>query len=273
MRHRQCDGACVDHWWKENSGHPRREKEVRDGPGISTPLEAGAETRMEMWKSQTMHLRTRFPGSQKDLWPGALTASPASGYLPKLASGRMYDMDRAARYEADLQASQSQAGQQARIPSAHEDARGPQGPVASPQEGTRQARRVRRRKVAPAEPGAGEGLPREARIRSRNEIRGLLERGKRERTAGLDVFFAPSPASRSRLGLIVPKYGRRIVDRNKLKRRLRELGRRVMLPSLEARGVSRDVLFRARPRAYAMDFGELAADVRGTVEVICSAES
>jgi len=111
------------------------------------------------------------------------------------------------------------------------------------------------------------------RIRHTKEIRGLLERGKRERTAGLDVFFAPSPASRSRLGLIVPKYGRRIVDRNKLKRRLRELGRREVLPALDARGVPWDVLFRARPRAYGADFEELAGDVRGALEVICSAES
>jgi len=71
----------------------------------------------------------------------------------------------------------------------------------------------------------------------------------------------------------VPKYGRRIVDRNKLKRRLRELGRREVLPTLDERGVPRDVLFRARPRAYAVDFGTLAADVRGAVEVICSTAS
>ena len=53
----------------------------------------------------------------------------------------------------------------------------------------------------------------------------LLERGKRKRTTHLDVFFAPSPATFSRLGLIVPKHGRKIVERNLLKRRLREIGR------------------------------------------------
>ena len=185
----------------------------------------------------------------------------------------MNDMDRAAPYEADLQAPQSQAGQQARIPGSHEDARRPEGFGASSQEGPRQTRRVGRREVGTGEPVSGESLPRAARIRLTSEIRALLERGKRKRTAGLDVFFSPSPASRSRLGLIVPKYGRRIVERNKLKRRLRELGRREVLPVLDARGVPHDVLLRARGGAYALDFGELAAEVRSALEVMCSLES
>ena len=98
----------------------------------------------------------------------------------------------------------------------------------------------------------------------------MLERGKRKRTRSLDVFFASSPASRSRLGLIVPKHGRRIVDRNLLKRRLREIGRRQVLPWLEARGLRVDVLVRARGAAYGSDTDRLVKEMRDAVEDHCS---
>jgi len=89
----------------------------------------------------------------------------------------------------------------------------------------------------------------------------------------VDVFFAPSPVSRSRLGLIVPKHGREIVDRNLVKRRLREIGRRRVLPSLANRGVARDVLVRARWKAYQTTFEELAREVEEAVEALCSDDS
>jgi ribonuclease P protein component len=101
----------------------------------------------------------------------------------------------------------------------------------------------------------------------------LLEKGKRQRTASLDVFAAPSGAARSRLGLIVPKHGRRVVDRNRLKRRLREIGRRRVLPSLDARGERTDVLIRARVPAYEAEFEVLAREVTEAVEVLCSRAS
>ena len=101
----------------------------------------------------------------------------------------------------------------------------------------------------------------------------MLEKGKRQRTASLDVFLAPSNAARSRLGLIVPKHGHRIVDRNLLKRRLREIGRRQLLPMLEARGSGTDVLIRARVPAYAAEFEGLAREVLEAVEVLCSRAS
>jgi ribonuclease P protein component len=97
----------------------------------------------------------------------------------------------------------------------------------------------------------------------------LLQKGKRQRTASLDVFAAPSSGARSRLGLIVPKHGRRIVDRNLLKRRLREIGRRRVLPMLDARGARADVLIRARLPAYAAEYEALAGEVLEAVERLC----
>ncbi len=85
--------------------------------------------------------------------------------------------------------------------------------------------------------------------------------------------MATSHASRSRLGLIVPKHRRRIVDRNLLKRRLREIGRRQVLPMLDARGQATDVLIRARVPAYERDFEGLTREVMEAVEALCSPAS
>jgi len=94
--------------------------------------------------------------------------------------------------------------------------------------------------------------------------------GKRKTTASLDVFVADAPTPHSRLGLIVPKLGRRIVDRNLLKRRLREIGRRQVLPGLDASGGPMDVVIRARARAYVADFAALSREVAEAVEGLCS---
>lgn len=56
---------------------------------------------------------------------------------------------------------------------------------------------------------------------------------------------------------MVPKYGHSSVERNKLKRRLRELARRQLLPAR----ASCDVLVRARREAYRAPFDGLRLDV------------
>jgi ribonuclease P protein component len=75
------------------------------------------------------------------------------------------------------------------------------------------------------------------------------------------------------LGLIVPKHGQRIVDRNRVKRRLREIGRREVLPGLSALGAGSDVLIRARRKAYEASYEELLHSVQEAVEALCSSES
>src|SRR5690606_7192325 len=100
------------------------------------------------------------------------------------------------------------------------------------EEGEEAARRHRRPEVAlfrvtaPRSGSGNESLPRARRITRSSEIRNLLRRGKRSRTAHLDVFDSPSPLAFARVGLVVPRHRRRIVDRNLLKRRLREILRR-----------------------------------------------
>lgn len=114
---------------------------------------------------------------------------------------------------------------------------------------------------APREGRRGERLPRARRITRSREIRELFKRGKRSRTAHLDVFDSPSPVTFARIGVVVPRYKRRAVDRNLLKRRLREALRRFVLPRLDAAGRNVDVLVRARREAYDASFAELKKEL------------
>jgi ribonuclease P protein component len=116
----------------------------------------------------------------------------------------------------------------------------------------------------------GFGLPRRARITASEEIRTLFRRGKRSKTRHLDAFVSASPAPFSRLGIVVPKHKRIIVERNRVKRRLRELGRRVLLPGLGNNGAVLDVLLRARPEAYTATFAQLRDEVAALTEELCS---
>lgn len=64
-----------------------------------------------------------------------------------------------------------------------------------------------------------------------------------------------------RVGFIVPKYKHSAVDRNRLKRRLRELARLELLPVLPPM----DVVVRAFPNAYQRDFAGLKDEVQRLV--------
>ncbi|MGH7476730.1 MAG: ribonuclease P protein component [Longimicrobiales bacterium] len=104
-------------------------------------------------------------------------------------------------------------------------------------------------------------MPRSRRIRRSRDIRQLLRRGKRSRTADLDVFDSDSPAGFSRGGWIVPRHRRNAVERNRLKRRLREILRRDVLPRFDDAALHIDVLVRARPEAYDATFSALREEL------------
>lgn len=71
----------------------------------------------------------------------------------------------------------------------------------------------------------------------------------------------------------MPKHGRTIVERNGLKRRIREVGRRSVLPEAAGKGLSVDVLVRARGDAYRARFADLESGIREAVEALWSDES
>jgi len=59
------------------------------------------------------------------------------------------------------------------------------------------------------------------------------------------------------VGFIVPKYGQNSVSRNRLKRRLREITRRELLPSLPIV----DIVVRARREAYGSSYAVLVDEL------------
>ncbi len=111
--------------------------------------------------------------------------------------------------------------------------------------------------AARGEEGPRRRLPRGRRITTGPEIRALIRRGKRSRTAHLDVFDSASPLSHPRVGVIVPKHKQSAVRRNRLKRQLREILRRELIPWMEGKQLAGSVLIRVRPGAYDATFGDL----------------
>ncbi len=78
------------------------------------------------------------------------------------------------------------------------------------------------------------------------------------RTASLDARVVASLRVLARVGVVVPRYGHSAVDRNRLKRRLKELIRIELLPVIGAV----DVVLRTVPRAYDRDFETLRSEIR-----------
>jgi ribonuclease P protein component len=125
-----------------------------------------------------------------------------------------------------------------------------------------------------AHPGAGApdgfGLPPSSRITRARDIRAILRRGERKKTSHLDVFFLSSSEAGPRVGVVVPKHHRQIVDRNRVKRRLRELSRRELLPRLREEGIHLDLLIRARREAYETSYQQLRRELLEVTEELCS---
>jgi ribonuclease P protein component len=76
-------------------------------------------------------------------------------------------------------------------------------------------------------------------------------------TEHLEARVSASPFPYPRVGVVVPKYRQRIIARNKVKRRLRELIRVRLLPML----ASGDLLVRAKPGAYTTSFSQLGLEL------------
>jgi ribonuclease P protein component len=92
-----------------------------------------------------------------------------------------------------------------------------------------------------------------------------MQKGKRIRAAHLEVRVLASPLPQSRVGIIVPRHRRSAVERNRLKRRLRELVRIEVLGVLRKRPPI-DVTIRATPAAYAAPLPTLRQDVASITE-------
>ena len=108
----------------------------------------------------------------------------------------------------------------------------------------------------------GSSFPRRLRLTSETDLESVRRAGKRMQTEGLEARVSASLFLHPRVGVVVPKYGRKIVDRNRTKRRLRELARLRLLPVVGPV----DLLLRAKPQAYHSTFDQLAVQVEAIAE-------
>ncbi|MBM3900362.1 MAG: ribonuclease P protein component, partial [Gemmatimonadetes bacterium] len=89
--------------------------------------------------------------------------------------------------------------------------------------------------------------------------------GKRFRTSHLEVRQLASLLHHSRVGLIVPKHRHGSVERNLVKRRLRDAVRRALWPVLhtnDSHGAPSDLVLWAGPSSYTASFDALLGDVQ-----------
>jgi len=106
-------------------------------------------------------------------------------------------------------------------------------------------------------------LLRRHRLTRGSELRAAVRDGKRLRTANLDLRAVSTARTVSRIGFVVPKHGHSSVERNRLKRRMRELARIRVLDVLCGAGSGRatDVVMRAQPGAYRLDYDQLRSEI------------
>jgi len=81
------------------------------------------------------------------------------------------------------------------------------------------------------------------------------------RSRHFTIRACASPLAFPRAGIIVPRYGHSAVDRNRLKRRLREVIRTDLLSA----EIGLDLVLRAAPRAYQLSFAALRSEVAGMI--------
>src|SRR5688500_1313618 len=108
--------------------------------------------------------------------------------------------------------------------------------------------------------------PRRLRLTRGSDLQKVLREGKRARTEHLEVRILASLLRHPRIGIIVPKHRHSIVERNRLKRRLREIVRLEMLPLMS---IPADVVVRTGPRAYEVSFEALRTElIAGVARIV-----
>jgi len=99
----------------------------------------------------------------------------------------------------------------------------------------------------------------------------MFREGRRRSSGSLETYLRRTPGDGGpRIGVVVPRHGHTIVDRNRLRRRLRELLRTEWLAAARDREPGVDLLVRARRSAYDRTFPELRAELDDCVETFGS---
>ena len=122
-------------------------------------------------------------------------------------------------HAADLPTFEDPARAQTRLSRAQPHARRAQSAAQSPR-----ARSPAPRAVIPATSSPKRvGLDAQRRLRRKAQFERLLRDGERRSLGGYTFFFARRPAGRPRLGILISrKHAARAVDRNRIKRHIRE---------------------------------------------------
>jgi ribonuclease P protein component len=103
-----------------------------------------------------------------------------------------------------------------------------------------------------------EALPGVARITKKEDFQRARKEGSWRRGNYFDFVLTRSPAGQSRVGLIIPLHAHTAVERNRLKRRAREVMRRYVLPAEEE---ARDIVVKARKNAYGLSFDSIKEEL------------
>ena len=127
---------------------------------------------------------------------------------------------------------------------------------------------ARAERPAEGQPRAGHRLPRVARLADGREIRRVVRSGRRLVSGAVHVFVAAASSDRPRVAIVVPRFGHSAVQRNRLRRRLREIARTDWLPLAAERPLPLDVVLMARTAAYHASFDELRTSLQRTFESI-----
>jgi ribonuclease P protein component len=97
----------------------------------------------------------------------------------------------------------------------------------------------------------------------------MFREGRRRTCGSLEAYLRTAPnALGPRIGVVVPRHGQTIVERNRLRRRLRELLRTEWLPAARERDRGADLLVRTRRSAYERTFPELQTELRSCLEAL-----
>lgn len=119
-------------------------------------------------------------------------------------------------------------------------------------------------KPAPRLPDGGGKFPRSARLLRHADFERVYQQGRRQFSAHMTVFYLPRGLGEgSRVGLTVGRVLGGAVDRNRIKRRLREAVR------LEGRlTVAVDVVINPKKSVLAMHFADLREEISKAFDAI-----
>jgi ribonuclease P protein component len=147
------------------------------------------------------------------------------------------------RHEADLSTEEEEAEPDARVPQAIEDPGRSERAEEPSGQGAQAADVERAQEVA----GRSVTLPKAARLRRRREFVEVQQRGRRLYSGEVLVLALETGAARPRIGITVSSKVGNAVERNRVKRWVREAwrGARAELPAV-------DLVVIARPAAKAM---------------------